>query len=386
MIRDRLEQYSYDHLMQLALSFVPDELDKREGSIIYDALAPFCQVLALSFNELYQFYQDTYILTASGEALDNIVAERGFSRYPATYAVKKGEFYDDKGNPMEVPIGSRFSSVSDINPIVYKVVAEYKEGNISVPGTYELECEVAGTLGNEYSGNLINITFIKGLVTATLSTLLNPARDEEEDNNLRQRYLDDLNQIAFGGNVADYYKRVTNIAGIGGVQIYPVWKGGGTVKLSIIDPQFNLCSSEFIEEIQQEIDPSQYNDPGMGLGIAPIGHKVTVVTPTHKSVNFSMTLIMEPGFTVGQVRDQVINVLSDYLKSLRQTWDTRSVFNKYECTVYINRALSSILTNVAHIMNIVNVKINNQIADLVLVETGDLQELPFLGTVTLNQG
>ena len=42
MIGDKLEQYTYKYLMSQALSFVDDSLDKREGSIIYDALAPFC--------------------------------------------------------------------------------------------------------------------------------------------------------------------------------------------------------------------------------------------------------------------------------------------------------------------------------------------------------
>ena len=41
MIGDNLEQYTYEYLMQLALSYVPDDRDKRQGSVIYDALAPF---------------------------------------------------------------------------------------------------------------------------------------------------------------------------------------------------------------------------------------------------------------------------------------------------------------------------------------------------------
>lgn len=384
MIGDILERYTYDYLMQLALSYVSDDIDKREGSIIYDALAPFCQVLAMSFMELKNFYNDTYILTAEGEALDNIVAERGLTRYEATYAIKKGTFTDAKGNAMSVDIGSRFSTVSDTRPINYIVTAQYKESGIAVLGAYELTCELPGTVGNEYSGNLVNITFIQGLAVAEMTTLITPARDTEEDADLRQRYMDDLNQIAFAGNTADYHKRIMEISGIGGVQIYPVWNGGGTVKLSIVDSQYNLCTDEFIKSVQQQVDPSEYGDSGLGLGIAPIGHKVTVVTPTRTNINFSMTLTMESGYTVGQVRDQVIAVLEDYMTTLRKEWDNGSVFNVYSTAIYVTRTITNIMANVPHIVNITNVRINNSAADLILTESGTLQQLPFLGTVTLN--
>ena len=37
MIGDYLEQYTFEYLMEQSLSRVPDTIDKREGSIIYDA-------------------------------------------------------------------------------------------------------------------------------------------------------------------------------------------------------------------------------------------------------------------------------------------------------------------------------------------------------------
>ena len=40
------EGYTFEYLMESMLSRVPDSLDKREGSIIYDALAPAAAELA----------------------------------------------------------------------------------------------------------------------------------------------------------------------------------------------------------------------------------------------------------------------------------------------------------------------------------------------------
>jgi len=46
MIGEFLEKYTFDYLMKEALSRVNENIDTREGSIIYDALAPACYELA----------------------------------------------------------------------------------------------------------------------------------------------------------------------------------------------------------------------------------------------------------------------------------------------------------------------------------------------------
>ena len=99
MIGDYLEQYTFEYLMEQALSRVPDTIDKREGSIIYDALAPACYELAEYYMNLRKILIDTYALTASGEYLDLRVAEQGLTRYAATYATKKGTFVNNSDEP-----------------------------------------------------------------------------------------------------------------------------------------------------------------------------------------------------------------------------------------------------------------------------------------------
>lgn len=384
MIGDNLEKYTYDYLMRTALSFVPDTVDKREGSVIYDALAPFCQVVAGAFMELRNFYKDTYALTATGEDLDYRVAESGVTRYPATYAVKKGYFTNSEGTPISVPIGARFSTVSDTNPIIYYVSDVYMEEGVPVAGTYELTCETAGIIGNQYAGNLVNITFIQGLASATMSTLLRPARDTETDDELRERYLEGLNQKAFGGNIADYREKVMAIEGIGGVQIYPVWNGGGTVKLSIIDTEYNPAEPEFIQAVAEEIDPENAEgETGTGLGIAPIGHKVTVVTPEEVNIDISATLSLKSGYDIGQVEQPVKDEISAYLLSLRKEWDNADSMNRYSVSVFLAR-VSSVIIGVTGVDNVTGLTLNGEAQDIVLAQSGESQSIPVLGEVTLN--
>ena len=384
MSRENLEKYTYEHLMQLALSYVPDDRDKREGSVIYDALAPFCQVLAAGVLQLRDFYTQTYAVTATGKDLDNRVAEQGLYRYAATYAVKRITLADAQGNPVIVPLGSRFSTVSDTNPVNYAVTAQYREEGVVIPGSYEATCEELGVVGNEYSGNLINITFIQGLASATMTTTLVPARDEETDEELRERYFESLNQKAFGGNIADYRTKVMSLKGVGAVQIYPVWDGGGTVKLSIVDPTYSQCSDEFIATIQEEIDPENaQGKTGMGLGIAPIGHKVTVVTPDVVDINVSANITLRAGYTLEQVRTPIETALTSYIHSLKAAWANANDLNVYVCDVFVSR-VSAAIVNVAGVANVTDVHLNGATQDIVLIQSGAVQQLPALGEVTLN--
>lgn len=384
MIGDNLQQYTFEYLMELALSFVPDDRDKRQGSIIYDALAPFCQVLAAGAIELRNFYTQTYAVTATGEDLNNRVAEQGMTRFAATYAVRKISVADEAGHPIAIPIGSRFSTVSNTNPVNYVVTAQYVDNGVAVPGSYEATCEELGVVGNEYSGNLINITFVQGLASATLSSVLVPARNEETDEELRQRYFDTLNQKAFGGNIADYREKVMALAGVGAVQIYPTWNGGGTVKLSIVDPTYGPCSPEFISSIQKEIDPENaQGETGAGLGIAPIGHKVTVVTPEEVTINVEASINLGTNYTLGQVETPIKEAVASYIQSLRQSWADATDLNEYSCDVFVSK-MSAAIVNVPGVANVVSVALNGEAKDISLTQNGSVQQLPKMGEVILN--
>ena len=43
---NQLESQDYDYYLEMMLDSVPEDIDTREGSVIYDALAPAATVLA----------------------------------------------------------------------------------------------------------------------------------------------------------------------------------------------------------------------------------------------------------------------------------------------------------------------------------------------------
>ena len=377
---DYLDRYTFEYILQQMLNKIPDTLDKREGSIIWDALAPAAVELSKMFLELKSILINTYAATATGNYLDLRVQERGMSRKEATFAVKKAVFIGEDGLPVSIPIGARFSTVDDENPINFTVTAAYSESGIEQAGKYELTCETAGTVGNSYIGNLLPISNLPNLKSATMEELLIPARDKETDDELYDRYLEKINVTSFGGNIAQYREWLLNIAGVGAVQVYPVWNGGGSVKVVILGSDFNLASSELISNVQELIDPTPQ---GEGLGQAHIGHTVTVATATAKSIDIGLDLVSEAGYTPEQIKTLVTPILNDYLLSIRKDWDKANDFNVHTLNIFRANIIAAVIV-LPQILNITNVTLNGKSQDLSLIENAQLQELPVLGEVVIN--
>ncbi len=219
-----------------------------------------------------------------------------------TFAIRKGEFNT------EVPVGARFS-FNELNYIVTEQIQ---------PGVYKLQCETGGAVGNRESGQLIPIDYIEGLKTAALTEVLIPGQDEEETEIFRERYLNSFDSQAFGGNVTDYKEKVGYISGVGSVKVYPIWNGGGTVKLVILDSDFNVPSEVLIDRVQTIVDPTQNN--GEGVGIAPIGHVVTVIGAQVKQINVSTNFTYQDGYSFADIKQRAEQILEDYYKELSRQW------------------------------------------------------------------
>ena len=61
------ENMTYETILADALSRVPSDVDKREGSVIFDALAPACYKLAEYYAQLDNFVDLVLADTAVGE-------------------------------------------------------------------------------------------------------------------------------------------------------------------------------------------------------------------------------------------------------------------------------------------------------------------------------
>ena len=184
-------------------------------------------------------------------------------------------------------------------------------------GRYVLECETAGACGNDYLGNLVPLETMPELAEAMLEELRTDGEDAEGDEELRSRYFSSFEADAFGGNIADYKRKINALQNVGGVKVYPVWNGGGTVKVVIIDQGWRSPGETELAALQQQIDPGSR---GEGYGIAPIGHQVTVAGVKEVPCAIVMEIILAEGAVLDAVTAEIKNRIGTYLEEVRKTW------------------------------------------------------------------
>lgn len=354
------EDQTYEAILARCLARVTVAVDKREGSILYDALAPACAELATLYTELSATLDRAFPDTATGEDLDRKAAERAITRKAATKAVRKGTFVDGNSASLAVPIGTRFSG----GGLTY-AVAEY----ISA-GAYRLTCETAGEVGNTWFGTLLPIDYVAGLAGAELTDVLIPGEDEEDDDSLRARYFDSFDSQAFGGNVADYRERIRAMDGVGGVKVARAPSGGGTVGVTIVASDWTVPAQALVSAVQTAVDPM--DSQGEGVGLAPIGHTVTVTGVTGRTVDVALTLTLEYGVTWSNIEAGVTAAIQAYLSELTQTWESAAAL-----TVRLSQVETRVLA-VAGVLDVEGTTLNGAAANLGLAGT----EIPVLGSVT----
>ena len=374
-----LKDLSLQEIIDRAMSRIPEEKDRRVGSIIYDTIAS----VAVSILDMALEYSNidaaTFIETSYGDYLDLRVAEKSITRYQATKAVKKARFERNGQPATNVPIGTRFAAMDNDDGLTYSVV-----GAMDTLGEYLVECEVAGTVGNLYYGSLMPIDYIDTLSSAEIFADYKEARDVETDDDLRQRYLEVYKRNSFGGNVSQYDEEVKKLDGVGELQVYRTYPSSGHVTLSIVGPGYRKISSDLIRTLQDTIDPTVNGQQGTGLGLAPIFHIVHVTTPTEQAIPIGFSLQVENGYTVSQLKPLIEEKLEEYFSSLRKDWGVLDgTSHDYNLTVHTSRIIVAML-GITGVANVSNIKINGIEGDYSLTETGELQVLPILGTVTIN--
>lgn len=350
------EDVTYEDILQRMLDRVPSDMDTREGSIIYDALAPAAVELQLMYIELDVILNETFADTASREYLIRRAKERGIEPTEASFATAKGEFTP---TTLELEIGERFSCGS-LNYAISEKVSD---------GVYKLVCETAGTEANGNFGSLIPCNYIQGLETANLTEVLIPGEAEESTESVRERYFETFDTKAYGGNKSDYVAKTNALGGVGATKVTPIWNGGGTVKLTILDSEYSKPTTETVAYVQEQIDPTQ---DGAGVGIAPIGHAVTVEGAAETTINIETSITFQEGYDWSGQKEAITKLIDEYLLSLRKIWANESY-----TIVRISR-IESIIMGSDGVLDVQGTKINGSEGNLSL----DAYAIPILGEIT----
>ncbi|MCD7819928.1 MAG: baseplate J/gp47 family protein [Lachnospiraceae bacterium] len=399
------EEITYDVILQRMLDRVSSKFDKREGSVIWDTHSPTAIELQILYLELDNIFLEMFGDTASREYLIKLCAEKGITPDEATYAILQGEF-----TPSGLDLTGQRFNIDDLNFVVLDLISED-----DTTSYYQVQCETAGIVGNQYLGTMVPIDYIDGLETAELTDVLIPGEDEQDTEDLREEYLSSFNNVAFAGNVAAYKSIVNDIAGVGGVKVKRVWNSdisptdmipsdavqewytsiigtldeepaawleavytaalekklvtGGTVLVTIINSEYGAASDTLVETVQDTLDPA--DSAGEGYGLAPIGHVVTVQSVEEVELNIAVTISYESGYSWDNLSNTIIEAVEGYLEELCEDWAISD-----SLTVRISHIEARILA-VTGVTDVSDTTINGDENNLTL----DKHEIPVLGGI-----
>ena len=392
------ENQTMETILGRMLSRVEGDIDKQEGSLLHTSNALTAIELATLYTELDWMLRQAFTDTADREFVIMRAKDRGIVPEPATKAILK---ISSTPSDVEIPIGERFTG----DTANYKVVEKISSGS------YKVECEEPGIVGNKTYGKIIPIGYIDKLEEVSISELLVPGEDEESTDSLRERFFNSYKSVAFGGNRDDYMEKVLAIEGVGTCKVkrvsaenvkremlippegtdawisniaagenikswvklvYTLLKKnalsvGGSVSVQILDTTFAKASDELLKRVQERLDPHH----GEGYGLAPIGHNVFVGTPKEKEISISGKFTFDSGYSFSAVESQIKEALEKYMLELRKVWSK-------ENAVVRHVQITARLLAIEGIIDIKNTNINGSTDNLSLKE----DEIPVLKAVS----
>lgn len=298
------EHMTKEKILSDLLSQAPPDVDTRQGSIYYDAVAGAATVFARTYADLDITTKLIYIDSTGGEYLDMKASEHGLTRKPATKAVY--EFHYDGTMPVG---GSRF----------------YYDGLYFVfenrSGILVLVADAAGEASNHIENETpaVPVNSISGLNSASFGAILVYGEDEESDDDLRDRLRRKIGGPTENGNKAHYKTWCEEIDGVGKARILPLWNGPNTVKGVLISPEGTPVSDAVVSAVQEYVDPDGL---GLGEGAANLGAHFTAAKAGTYNINILILGFVlkagynsENGYSEAEVIEKVTSAIEEFLKA-----------------------------------------------------------------------
>lgn len=282
------------------LNHITNTMDKSENSFVHDPLS----AAAIEFFTAYRNLEETGgkldIENLEGGELERFVYQRtGINRKYATRAFTSVVISGQEGASIEK--GDLVSS-GTVDFASLENATIDSTGKMSV----FVACEVLGSIGN-VPANSITIfpVAISGLANVYNPYPVTNGYDEENDEELTNRYFDKLQRPGKSGNKYHYEEWAKSVIGVGNAKIVPRWAGPLTVKVVIIDANSQPASEELVQNVSDYID-----------GEKPIGADVTVVSATEVPINITVTLELAEGYEELEVKDRIRENIKQYLNEI----------------------------------------------------------------------
>lgn len=371
-----------ENIMNRMLNKVPSDIDKSEGSFIWDAQAPVAFMLSEAALWAQELLRRGFASTVASDhpdirsaELDLRTAEHGITRREAVASSGSVVFTGKPGT--SVPAGAYVATPADEGSGESSVEYVTTSGvtlNDKGIGTAPIRAVTPGSSGNVPAGVIqLMMTSVSGVTSVTNPEPTRSGTDTESDQSLLERFYAKVRSQGTSGNKAQYMQWANEIAGVGGVEVAPLWKGPGTVGLYLLDTDKRAASTNIVDAVQQHIDPSQ---DGQGEGVAPAGPVITVMPAAEVPIDISVKVqrTQEQPSTMDEIRKLIEDGVRVYLQQI--------AFNRKDPLVRYTR-IAAVLLDIPIIVDYSDLTINGH-TEQQNIEIGSGQ-VAVLGTVSVSE-
>ena len=342
---------SSEEILNDMLNNLPEEYDKTEGGLFYDNLAPI-SIEFSNFRDIMDYiHKMGFADTSEGIFLEKIAGTVGISRREAIKSVGEVEIKGEAGTVIQ--IGTKVSS----DTLIFETVEEKtvdSTGKVIVPA----KSVESGSINNVGIGAIkyFPVT-IQGLTKVTNLKPFAEGYDAETDEELRARYYIKVREPATSGNVYHYRQWCLAVSGIGGVKVFPLWNGNGTVKLVLMDTNGLAPGTDLLNRVRNYVEEQR-----------PIGATVTYSAAISKIINFTGKVRIGTETTIQKVNEEFKKKVIEYFR--------KSAFKDD----YLSYAkLGNILLNVTGVSDYLDFKVNNGLTNITL----GVEDVPTFGTASI---
>lgn len=332
-VQDYLESMDFTTLRKLILDMAPDDVDKSEGSFMYDAVTPIALFVSEIFSQMKLILEQSFIGTANGGNLDNLAATMPrIYRNQAT--AERLMLRLSPYSPQTVAyLQQNYTTLafSNVSGETFKIDDEqewltFNEGNIYIRVAKTVTGKGSSVVGEAMEPS----PAINGLEVCRVNEITSGGADEEDDDHFRVRVWASMSS-PFLGSVADYQRKIfaefpasTNGFNVENCFIIP--RGSRSGYICVIpsklgeNGEVEHCTSGELQSLQDYLDKRIDNVGGYGMGVAPIGHVVKVRDFTDFRLHMKFTVTVAKGksasLDINSVRNQAVAATNTYLRQI----------------------------------------------------------------------
>ena len=231
----------------------------------------------------------------------------------------------------------------------------------------KIRCTKTGAVGNVPKGTITQMPItIAGINAVINDDAAKGGENEEADDDLRERYYEELREPATSGNDYHYKQWAKEVEGVGEANVIGLWNGNNTVKVIIINSDRKAASTDLVKRVQDYIDPE---NKGIGEGQAPIGAHCTVVSATEVPINIDVRGVQHTTTaTKSTITNDITEAVTAYLKKIAFKQNYVSVAQ-----------ISNIIIDNAGVTDYESVTVNGQTTKINLTN----EQVAVLGTVSV---